>query len=40
MFEEFEKTMVLENEDLYIDGFSSKTGATECGSSCVDSCCC
>lgn len=40
MFEEFEVKEKLDNEDLYITGFSKKTGETECGSSCVDSCCC
>lgn len=40
MLSEFEVIQVPSDQDLYVDGFSAKTGATECGSSCVDSCCC
>ena len=40
MFAEYERVEELTDEDLIIDGFSKKTGETECGSSCVDSCCC
>ncbi len=40
MFTEFEVMEKLSDDDLFIDGFSKKTGETECGSSCADSCCC
>ena len=40
MLADFELIETMSDDDLEIDGFSAKTGATECGSSCVDSCCC